>query len=346
MRGRIGEWTSVALLLAALATGCGKAVEEAGSSEGASSTPSTTKKIAVNIDGSSTVEPLMSAVAEEFQKVNQTLSLAVGTSGTGGGFKKFVAGEIDISNASRPILPDEQAKAASSGIEFIELPVAFDGLTVVVNPKNSWASSLTVAELKRIWEPGSKINNWKDVRPGFPDKPLKLYGAGTDSGTFDYFTEAINGKAKSSRADFQASEDDNTLVQGVAGDEGALGYFGFSYYEGNKDKIKAVAIDGGQGPVAPSFETIQDGTYSPLSRPLLIYVNKKSLDQKPAIEEFVSFIFRASSDDILRTAGFVPLPQDAKDLVLKKLSGRKTGTVFHGAEPGLKIADILNREKE
>jgi len=337
--------------MGSILAGCGPK-EETGETSGAATTGGTATtgatpgaKTAVQIDGSSTVAPLMSAIAEEFQKTHTNVSPSVATSGTGGGFKKFLAGETDISNASRPITPEEQELAKTNGIEYIELPIAFDGLTVVINPKNTWAKELTIPELKKMWEEGSKISNWKDVRAGFPDKPLKLYGAGTDSGTFDYFTEAVNGKAKSSRADYQASEDDNTLVQGVSGDEGALGYFGYSYYEGNKDKIAAVAVDGGKGPVAPTFDTIQNGSYSPLSRPLFIYISKKSLESKPAIEEMVKFLFSADSDAILKAEGFVPLPQVAKDLVLKKLAERKTGTVFHGAEPGLKIEDILTREK-
>ncbi|MBV6457055.1 MAG: Protein SphX [Fimbriimonadaceae bacterium] len=356
--GQLMRWRSERVIfLAILASagvvlaGCGSNNgTSGGSSTGTTSGTSTTGTAAgsradVIIDGSSTVEPLMSAISEEFTKTNSSISPSVGTSGTGGGFKKFVAGEIDISNASRPITPEEAEQAKAKGIEYIEIPIAFDGLTIVVNPKNTWAKDLTIAELKMMWEEGSKVSNWKEVRSGFPDKPLKLYGAGTDSGTFDYFTEAVNGKSKSSRADYQASEDDNTLVQGVSGDEGALGYFGFSYYEDNKEIVAAVAVDGGKGPVTPSFDTIQNGTYSPLSRPLFIYVNKKSLESKPGIEEMVKYIFAAGSDTILKEAGFVPLPQAAKDLVLKRLAERKTGTLFHGAEPGLKIEDILSREK-
>ena len=228
----------------------------------------------VQIDGSSTVFPVTEAVAEEFQKANKgKVKVTVGISGTGGGFKKFCRGETDISDASRPILKQEMEACKGAGIEYIELPVAFDALTVIVNPKNEWASSMTVAELKKIWEPAAqgKLTKWNQVRSNWPDAPLKLFGAGADSGTFDYFTEAITGKAKSSRGDFTASEDDNVLVQGVANDRHALGFFGFAYYAENKGKLKAVAIDNGKGAVVPSEKTVLDGTYQPLSRPIYIY---------------------------------------------------------------------------
>ncbi|HEY9601988.1 MAG TPA: PstS family phosphate ABC transporter substrate-binding protein, partial [Allocoleopsis sp.] len=228
----------------------------------------------IKIDGSSTVYPITEAVAEDFQKQTRgAAKVTVGISGTGGGFKKFCAGETDISDASRPILAAEMEKCKAAGIEYIELPVAYDALTVVVNPQNNWVSSITVAELKKIWGPAAqgKVTNWNQVRQGFPDAPLKLFGPGADSGTFDYFTEAVNGKAKASRTDYTPSEDDNILVQGVSRDKNALGYFGVAYYEANKSKLKAVAIDGGKGPVLPSLKTVQDATYQPLSRPLFIY---------------------------------------------------------------------------
>jgi len=227
----------------------------------------------IKIDGSSTVLPISEAVAEEFKKENAALNVSVGKSGTGGGFKKFIAKEIDIADASRPIEQKEFDAATAAGFQFIELPVAYDGLSIVVNPKNTWAADLTVEELKKIWAGGSRISNWKDVRAGFPDKPLKLYGPGTDSGTFDYFTEAICGKKGDSRADYTASEDDNTLVTGVAGDEGALGYFGFVYAEDDKDTIKLLAVaNTGRSLVLPSPPTISSSEYAPLSRPLYLYV--------------------------------------------------------------------------
>src|SRR5512137_2597256 len=232
---------------------------------------------AIKIDGSSTVFPISEAVAEEFQiQKRGKVRVTVGMSGTGGGFKKFCRGETDISNASRPISAEEMEACRKAGIKYIELPVAYDALTVVVNPANTWAKTLTVAELKKMWEPAAqgRITTWKQVNGSFPAEKLMLFGPGADSGTFDYFTEAINGKAKASRGDFTASEDDNTLVQGVENNKSALGYFGFAYYAAHKDKLRAVPIDGGKGPVAPSIETVINGTYSPLSRPLFIYVKE------------------------------------------------------------------------
>src|SRR5512134_630002 len=239
------------------------------------------------IDGSSTVFPVTEAVAEDFQKAKkQQVKVTVGISGTGGGFKKFCRAETDISNASRPILKSEMADCQKAGVEYIELPVAFDALTVVVNPKNAFIKQLTVAEMRKIWEPSAqgKVTRWSQVNPQWPDQPMKLFGPGADSGTFDYFTEAVVGKSKSSRGDFTASEDDNVLVQGVANDRNALGYFGFAYYIENQKKLKAVAIDGGKGPVLPSAKSVEDGTYQPLSRPIFIYVSKKSLDSKPEVK--------------------------------------------------------------
>ncbi len=229
----------------------------------------------VIVDGSSTVYPITAAASEEFNQYAPNVRIPVGVSGTGGGFKKFCAGETDIQDASRPVTPKEVETCAAAGIEFIELPVAYDGLAVVVNPQNDWVDHLTVDELKKVWEPAAqgKITNWNQVRDGFPDLPLKLYGPGTDSGTFEYFTEAIVGKAKESRGDYQASEDDNVLVQGVSGDKGALGYFGLAYVTENAGKIKAVPVKKGDAaPVGPSIETVKDGTYQPLSRPLFIYI--------------------------------------------------------------------------
>ena len=217
----------------------------------------------------------------------------MGIAGTGGGFKKFCRGETDISDASRPILKQEMETCKSAGIEYFELPIAYDALTVMVNPKNDWVKALTVADLKKMWEPSAqgKVSNWNQVRSEWPNAPLKLFGPGADSGTFDYFTEAIVGKAKSSRGDFTASEDDNVLVQGIANDRNALGYFGFAYYVENQNKLKAVPIDGGKGPVTPSAKTVEDGTYQPLSRPIFIYVSKKSMD-KPEVREFVEFYLK------------------------------------------------------
>jgi phosphate transport system substrate-binding protein len=249
----------------------------------------------VKIDGSSTVAPITMAAAELFGAEQPRVKVTVGISGSGGGFKKFLEQRADlrtdISDASRPIKPAELGRAAEVGVEFIELPLAYDGIAVVVNPANHWCDSLTVEELRKIWEPNSKINNWKDVRPGFPDVPLELYGPGTDSGTFDYFVETVVGKAKSCRSDFTPSEDDNVLVQGVAGDRGGLGYFGFSYYEANKNELHLLGIsaEGGK-PIKPSLPTIRDGTYAPLSRPLFMYVNAEA-GKRPEVRAFLKYVF-------------------------------------------------------
>lgn len=283
----------------------------------------------VKVDGSSTVFPITEAVAEEFQKAYPGVKVTVGISGTGGGFKKFGPGEIDISDASRPIKSSERELCAKHGVEFIELPVAYDGLSVLVNPKNDWCQSITTSELKKIWEPESKVRLWSDVRKGWPARPIKLYGAGHDSGTFDYFTEAINGKEKACRSDYTASEDDNVLVQGIAGDVDALGFFGYAYYVENQDKLKLVAVDGGNGPVLPTEETINNGSYKPLSRPIFIYVSRKSA-QRPEVEAFVKFYLDHMSD-LVREVGYVALPQSITALAKKRFESRKTGSVYEGA---------------
>lgn len=303
---------------------------------------------AIKIDGSSTVYPVTEAVAEEFQKAKKgAVRVTVGISGTGGGFKKFCRGETDISNASRPILQKEMQDCKAAGVEYIELPVAYDALTVVVNPKNDFIKSLTVEELKKMWEPGAqgKITKWKQVNPAWPDEPLKLFGAGSDSGTFDYFTEAIVGKAKSSRGDYTASEDDNVLVQGVSRDKNALGYFGFAYYSENKDKLRAVPImvKAGAPAVGPSEETVENGSYQPLSRPIFIYVKAKSLD-RPEVRDFVDF-FLKNGPALAAEVKYIALPKKAYELAAEHINKRKIGTVFGGqAEVGVKIEELLARE--
>jgi phosphate transport system substrate-binding protein len=300
----------------------------------------------VKIDGSSTVYPITEAVAEDFQKLKKNaIKVTVGISGTGGGFKKFCRGETDISNASRPILAKEMDACKETGVQYVELPIAYDALTVVINPQNDWAKTLTIADLKKIWEPGAqgKLKSWKDVNPAFPDVPLKLYGPGADSGTFDYFTEAVVGKAKSSRGDYTASEDDNVLVQGVTRDKGGLGYFGFAYYIENQKKLKAVGVDGGKGPVLPSPEAVENGTYAPLSRPIFIYVNAKSID-KPEIREFIEYYLK-NAPKLVKEVKYVALPQKAYDIAGEHFKHKKLGTVFGGKEEvGLKIEDLLKRE--
>ena len=294
---------------------------------------------AVRVDGSSTVYPITEAVAEEFRGPAPDVKLTVGISGTGGGFKKFCVGETDINDASRPIDPKEIALCAEKGIGFVELPIAFDGLTVVVNPKNKFVDKLTVAELNAIWKPESAVKRWKDVRPTWPDEEISLYGPGHDSGTFDYFTEVINGKAKVCRSDYTASEDDNVLVQGVEGDPHALGFFGYAYYVENKQRLKAVPIDG----VAPSVETIRNGTYAPLSRPLFLYVARSAID-RPQVDAFVKF-YLEHGPELVGQVGYVALPKEVNDLVAERYAKRVTGTVFGKGHQGRSIEDLLKAER-
>ncbi len=284
-------------------TGCAK-----GQTNQAETTPRDMSAGVVKIDGSSTVFPITEAVAEEFGAVNPNIRVPVGVSGTGGGFAKFIAQETDINNASRPIKDEEAAKAKEAGVEYIELKVAYDGISVVVNPNNTWVDRLTVEELKKIWTPDSTVKMWSDIRPEWPADEIKLYAPGTDSGTFDYFTEEINGKSGAIRSDFTGSEDDNVLVQGIAGDKNALGFFGYAYYEENKDKLKIISIDNGSGGVIPSFDTIKDGSYAPLSRSVFIYVNKDAL-ARPEVKEFVTFYLEIAKD-IVSDVGYVALLDD------------------------------------
>jgi len=272
---------------------------------------------AVEIDGSSTVFPIAEAVAEEFQIANPDVRVTVGFSGTGGGFERFCAGETDLSNASRPIDEEERAACAAAGIELTELEVAWDGLSIIVNPANDFVTCLTTAELARIWEPGSVVRSWRDVRPEFPDEAIRLYGPGTDSGTFDYFTETINGETGASRPDYQASEDDNILVQGVSGDRYALGYFGYAYYTENADRLKLVAVDGGNGCVAPSDATITDGSYAPLSRPLYVYVNHNAL-ARPEVRAYVTFMLSQAAR-LVPSTGYHPLSAEEYSAALASI---------------------------
>jgi phosphate transport system substrate-binding protein len=301
----------------------------------------------VKIDGSSTVFPVTEAVAEEFQKAKkQQIKVTVGISGTGGGFKKFCRGETDISGASRPILKKEMDDCRAAGIEYFELPVAFDALTVVIHPKNAFIKQLTVAEMKKMWEPGAqgKVTMWNQVNAAWPAQPMKLFGPGADSGTFDYFTEAVVGKSKSSRGDFTASEDDNVLVQGVSRDVNGLGYFGYAYYVENKDKLKAVPIVNEKGQaVLPSLEAVIAGTYSPLARPIFIYVNAKSLG-KAEVKEFVQY-YMTHGAKLAKEVKYVPLPDSAYKTAWEHVLHGKKGTVFGGvAEVGVTIEELLRRE--
>ncbi|MEY3720564.1 MAG: hypothetical protein RL618_1083 [Pseudomonadota bacterium] len=301
----------------------------------------------VKVDGSSTVFPITEGIAEDFQKAKRgAVKVTVGISGTGGGFKKFCRNEIDVQNASRPILQREMDDCRAAGVEYLELPVAFDALTVVINPRNAWLKSITVAELKKIWEPSAqgKINRWNQVNPAWPDAPIKLFGAGADSGTFDYFTEAINGKSKASRGDFTASEDDNVLVQGVSQDVNAIGYFGYAYYAENTSRLKSLAIveKEGKPAVAPSEASVLDGSYQPLSRPIFIYVNVKSL-AKNEVREFTEFYLK-NATRIAKEVKYVPLPERAYAAGLDRLSKMNKGTVYGGKnEVGVKIDDLFSR---
>ncbi|WP_062350251.1 PstS family phosphate ABC transporter substrate-binding protein [Pseudoxanthomonas mexicana] len=303
----------------------------------------------VTADGSSTVFPVTEAMAEEFQKANPGIKVTVGMSGTGGGFKKFCRGETDISNASRPIKGEEKEACKAAGVEYIELPVALDALTVVVHPQNTWAAEMTVDELKKMWEPEAqgKISNWNQVRSSFPNKPLVLYGAGVDSGTYDYFTAAIVGKEHSSRGDFTASEDDNVLVQGVSGDVNALGFFGLAYYEENPGKLKAVKIKAtADAPaVEPSVENARAGTYQPLSRPIFIYVNKKAAETKPEVAKFVEFYLDSqNATELVKEVGYVPLPDNAQAAFRERFAKREIGTGFTGSKIGVSIDDLLKEK--
>lgn len=309
--------------------------------------PLTSLAQVVKIDGSSTVFPITEAVAEEFQIANKGYKVTVGVSGTGGGFKKFCRGESDISNASRPILAKEMEACKAAGVEYFELPVAFDALTVVINPKNTWLKQATVSELKTMWEPAAqgKIKRWNQINPAWPDKEFKLFGAGSDSGTFDYFTEAIVGKAKSSRGDYTASEDDNVLVQGVEGDANAIGYFGFAYYAENTGKLKGLPIveKAGKPAVSPSAENVSNGSYQPLSRPIFIYVRAASL-AKPEVKKFVEFYMEHGAR-MANEVKYVGLPASVYKANLKHIAEGKKGTVFGGHnEIGVSIEDLVKRE--
>ena len=313
------------------------------------STATLAQGVIVKVDGSSTVYPVTEAVAEEFQKAQKNaIKVTVGISGTGGGFKKFCRGETDVSNASRPILKAEMDECAKAGIAYFELPVAFDALTVVVNPKNTFLDKgITVEQLKKMWEPAAqgKITKWNQIDPSWPNADIKLFGAGSDSGTFDYFTEAIVGKAKASRGDYTASEDDNVLVQGVQRDVNALGYFGYAYYAENQGKLKAVPIieKAGKPAIPPSMNSVIDGTYQPLARPIFIYVNAKSFERAD-VKKFVDF-YLTHGAKLAKEVKYIPLPDRAYALNREHLAKGKKGTVFGGvAEVGVRIEDLLARE--
>lgn len=334
---------AIAILMLAA---CGKSAQDArGSGAPASSGPSL-----VSLDGSSTVFPISEAVAEEFQKAEKDIRVTVGISGTGGGFQKFCRAEIDISDASRPISATEVAACQKSGVEYIELPVAYDGIAIAVNPKATWADKITTAELKILWAPDAqgKVTRWSQVRKGWPDREIHLFGAGVDSGTYDYFTEAINGKAKASRGDFTSSEDDNVLVQGISNDELALGFVPYAYYEGNRDKLKLVPVDDGKadngdGPITASPDTIRTGTYEPLSRPVFIYISKKAAE-RPEVRKFVEFYVK-NAEKLVREVNYVGLGDAAYTMVADRFAKKTLGSVFTGANTvGVTIEQLLAKE--
>jgi phosphate transport system substrate-binding protein len=338
---------AIALGLVFSVVGCSAPTEptQSGSSDAVSS-PSAT----ITIDGSSTVYPISDEVAKEYQfeKGDAAPIINVAFSGTTGGFRKFCAGETDISDASRPITKDEMAACKDAGIEYIELPVAFDALTVVVHPDNDWADDITIDELKMLWEPDAEgeITQWSQIRSSWPDEPINLYGAGSDSGTFDYFTEAIVGESGASRTDYIASEDDTELVQGVRTDPNSLGYFGYAYYEESQSGLKALAIDSSNGPVLPSDETVRSGEYQPLARPLFIYVSVDALDEKPELQAFVEY-YLTNVRHILQVVGYTSLPEEAYAIAHEHFTKRKVGTVFDGeARFGLTIEELLKQEAE
>ncbi len=339
---RLQGFSSLVVMMAAVATAAA-----CGGSAGGAGGRSTT----VTIDGSSTVFPISEAVAEEFQKATPGMRVTVGISGTGGGFQKFCRSETDISNASRPISTREIETCAAAGVSFVELPIAYDGLAVVVNPKATWIDHITVAELKTIWAPEAQgtVKQWSQVRAGWPAREMHLFGAGVDSGTYDYFTQAINGKEGASRGDFTSSEDDNVLVQGIANDELALGFMPYAYYAENKANLKLIGVDDGKadngdGAILPSVETVKGGTYQPLSRPIFIYVSTAAME-RPDVQQFVDF-FLTEGGALVEEVGYVPLGERGYQLVAAHLAARKTGSVFEhaGSQVGLTIEQLLSRE--
>lgn len=346
---RLSHVYLILVLAASGLSSCSKHPATVAKSPGPTGNETTTSDV-VRIDGSSTVYPITEAVAEEFQKTTQA-KITIGVSGTGGGFKRLCAGEVMITGASRPIRESEQRDCAANDISFVELPIAYDGLAVVVNPQNDWVTSLTVSELKRVWEPAAQqhVTSWKHIRPEWPDVPLRLFGAGVDSGTYDYFTRAIVGKEHYSRGDYTSSEDDNILVQGVSRDQGALGFFGLAYYEENREKLRLVPVDDGKpnngdGPIAPSAATVREGTYQPLSRPIFVYASKAALAQ-PGVMGLLEF-YLENAPALVKEARYVPLPKSAYALAHKRLKDGKVGSLFagRGSEIGVTVESLLARE--
>jgi len=338
---------SLAAIVAGVAACGGGGTDTATTSGGADTAASSGSDISgdILVDGSSTVFPISEGMAEEFMLANPGTRVTVGVSGSGGGFSKFCAGETDISNASRPIKQEEIDTCTEAGIEFVELPIAFDGITVVVNPENDWAQCLTPAQLSTMWSPEAEatITSWNQVDSGFPDQALNLFGPGTDSGTFDYFTDAINGEEGASRGDYTASEDDNVVVQGVEADQGGLGYFGYAYYEENQGALKSVSVENADGScIAPSREVIADGSYNPLARPLFFYVKVDSYETKPQVAAFVDYLIDPANEGLVAETGYVALPPDIQAKVAARLDGRTTGSIYEGGSSvGVKLVDKL-----
>jgi phosphate transport system substrate-binding protein len=344
----IAKKLALAVGMLAIATGCATTSDKSAETQppvNAAEVSNTQTVSQIKIDGSSTVYPITEAIANQFQQTKPQYrgQVKVDFSGTSGGFRKFCAKQTDISNASRPILQAEIDTCNKNGVKFIEIPVAFDALTITVHKDNSWAKDITVAELQKIWQPEAegKITRWNQVRNSWPDQPINLYGAGKDSGTFDYFTEAIVGKSGASRNDYIASEDDLALVRGVAKDPNSLGYFGYAYYLDNKSQIKALAVNNGKGAVLPSRDTVEDSKYQPLSRPLFIYVNAEAVEKNPALKELIDYYIKYAQFTAT-SVGYVPLPSESYEIAKARFKKAKTGTLFAGKEQvDLTISDLL-----
>ncbi len=336
--------TGLALILGALLIGCGESKNAtADEPKPGDSKPGTAQKGSLTVDGSSTVFPIVNAMGEDFKKANPGVKVTINKSGTGSGMQKFGRGEIDVATASRPIEQKEVDALAKANIDFIEIPVAYDGVCVVVNPKNTFITSLTPDDLKKAWSDGSTVKTWADMKSGWPAKEIKFYGPTNNHGTYEYFTEAINKKKGNIRNDYQANQEYNVIVQSIAGDENGIGYVGFNYYAENKDKLKVVSIDAGKGPVAPSEESVTNGTYTPLSRPLFIYVSKKAMD-RPEVKAFVDFALGESGMAAVKESNMVQLPKEALDAVKKHVSEGKLGSAFMGVAPGMTIQQVLAKE--
>lgn len=341
--------TGLLALIACGLVGCGSGDEK---SADATTTPSpsgatgikpadgTAISGALSIDGSTTVYPIASAMGEDFGNKNSGVKVTVNKAGTGSGMQKFERGEIDIATASRPITADEDAKLKAKAMDYIEVPIAFDGVSIVVNPQNTWATDTTIAEMKKAWAPGSPVKMWSDINPAYPKEKINFYGPGSNHGTYEYFTEAVVGKKGSIREDFQPNQDYTPIIQAVAADKDGIAYVGFNYYDTNRDKVKALKVGG----VAPSGETILGGTYTPLSRPLFLYVSKKALIDKPAVKQFVDFALSDAGLAAVTEAKYVLLPKDAYDLIKKRVAAQTPGSIFMDVKPGMKIQDVLAKE--